>query len=64
MGKGGFEGPFLAEVTPNLACLKDLACKLRDTLFCEGDIFIGTPEESFALYDAMIRAFDDAIADI
>lgn len=43
--RGRFEVHLLTKFLPDFVGLKDLARRLRDIIFGEGDLFVGTPED-------------------
>ena len=67
MGVVGFR-ELLEEFPDSFGCIKPLCTKIRGILFPilkDGSMDIGTPSDPpERLYDAIIRAYDDAIADI
>ncbi|KAK1255493.1 hypothetical protein MKX08_009488 [Trichoderma sp. CBMAI-0020] len=64
MDKYGLE-VILREFPENFDCVKPLCRAIRDVLFAykDGGLFTGTPQDPNILYDPIIKAFDDAIAD-
>jgi hypothetical protein len=56
----------MREFPPEFDCVKSLCKAVRDILFPykDGELFTGTPKEPEVLYGPILRAFDDAIADI
>ena len=62
----GFED-ILDEFPPAFDCVKPLCRKVRGVLFPllkDGALFTGTPANPEELYEPIIEAFDNAIADI
>ncbi|EXU95608.1 protein kinase [Metarhizium robertsii] len=59
-------GLVLKEFPPEFDCVKPLCRELRRILFpiYDGDLFTGTPQEPDILYDPIIKAFEDVLADI
>ena len=64
MGVDGFED-IMEEFPPLFDCVKPLCKTIRDILFPYKDgLFTGTPKDPEVLYGTILKAFDDAIADI
>lgn len=59
-------GLVLKEFPSEFDCVKPLCRELRRILFpiYDGDLFTGTPQEPKILYDPIINAFEDVLADI
>ncbi|KAF5139517.1 hypothetical protein E5D57_003313 [Metarhizium anisopliae] len=59
-------GLVLKEFPSEFDCVKPLCRELRRILFPihDGDLFTGTPQEPKILYDPMINAFEEVLADI
>lgn len=64
MGVNGFE-ELLNEFIQVFDCVKPFCKEIRGVLFPYKDgLFIGTPSDPENLYDFIIKAFDNAIADM
>ena len=58
---GGFDVHVLRKFSPTFECVKELARTLRDILFLKGALYTGTPQQPAALYNPIIKAFEDAM---